>query len=302
MKFAVIIPTYNPGNAWLETVDAINAQVVKPDVVLIIDSSSRDDSVTISIDAGFQVKVIKQSLFNHGGTRNMAIDMCPDCEFVVFMTQDAVLVDSGSINNLLAPFSDDNVAAVCGRQLPKKSASLIEAHARLYNYSEGSNVRSILDRDMFGLKTAFLSNSFAAYRVSTLKEVGCFPEGVIFGEDMYVAAKLLEANHKIAYAADTCVYHSHHYSIWQEMKRYFDMGVFHSNESWIREGFGCVEGQGVKFVISELKYLLKNAFWLVPGGLLRTMMRYVGFRFGLICDVMPLYLNRILSMNKGYFK
>ncbi len=69
----------------------------------------------------------------------------------------------------------------------------------------------------------------------------------------------------------------------------------------IREGLGSAEGEGIKFVASELKYLSKHAFWLVPGGLLRTVMRYIGFRFGLIYNMLPLSLNRLLSMNKGYF-
>jgi len=301
MSFAVIVPTYNPGEVWLESVNALNSQALKPDEVLIIDSDSRDGSVSISVKAGYRVETIDQLQFNHGGTRNMAVDLCSDCEFVVFLTQDAVLTDSNSLKEILAPFSDSNVTAVCGRQLPGKSAAPIETHARLYNYSERSDVRSISDKNRLGLKTAFLSNSFAAYRVSALKEVGCFPEKVIFGEDMYVAAKMLKVGYKIAYAADACVYHSHQYSVFQEMKRYFDMGVFHSSEPWIRRELGGAEGQGVKFVVSEFKYLLKYAFWLIPEGLFRTMLRYIGFRLGLMSSVLPLSLKRKLAMNKGYF-
>jgi GT2 family glycosyltransferase len=301
MNFTVIIPTYNPGEAWSESVSALDAQIVKPAEVLIVDSASRDGSVSVSVYAGYRVETIDQLQFNHGGTRNMAVDLCSDCEFVVFLTQDAVLADSHALEKILAPFSDSNVTAVCGRQLPRKLAAPIETHARLFNYSEESVVRSINDKDKFGLKTAFLSNSFAAYRVSALKEVGGFPEKVIFGEDMYVAAKMLKIGYKIAYAADACVYHSHQYSVLQEMKRYFDMGVFHSSEPWIRRELGGAEGQGVKFVVSEFKYLLKHAFWRIPEGLLRTMSRYTGFRVGLMGGVLPTWLNRKLAMNKGYF-
>ena len=301
MNFVVIIPTYNAGETWVESVRAINSQVVKADEVLIIDSGSRDDSVSISVDAGFRVEPIEQSLFDHGGTRSMAVDMCPPCEFVVFLTQDAVLADADSIKNILAPFSDTNVSAVCGRQLPRKSSLPIEAHARIYNYSEESSVRSLRDKNKFGLKTAFLSNSFSAYRVSTLKELGGFPVNVIFGEDMYVAAKMLGAGVKIAYAAEACVYHSHYYTIWQEMQRYFDMGVFHAREPWIRQELGAAEGEGLKFVNSELHFLLQNAFWQIPEGLMRTFVRYAGFRLGLIEHILPLWFKRLIAMNKGYF-
>jgi len=116
-----------------------------------------------------------------------------------------------------------------------------------------------------------------------------------------VAAKMLNAGYKIAYAADACVYHSHNYSLIQEMKRYFDMGVFHAREPWIRKELGGAEGEGVKFVISEFRYLLKNAFWRIPEGILRTLLRYTGFRLGLMEKKLPIWLRKRLAMNHGYF-
>ena len=41
------------------------------------------------------------------------------------------------------------------------------------------------------MKTAFNSNSFAAYRRKALKDVGGFPINTILSEDMYVTAKML---------------------------------------------------------------------------------------------------------------
>jgi len=117
-----------------------------------------------------------------------------------------------------------------------------------------------------------------------------------------VAAKMLKAGYKIAYAAGACVYHSHDYSLFQEMKRYFDMGVFHANEPWIRQELGGAEGEGLKFVISEMKYLLENAFWRIPEGMLRTILRYTGFRLGLMEKKLPFWLKKRLAMNHGYFK
>ena len=60
MNFTAIIPTYNPGYVWLKCVEALNSHVIKPDQALIIDSGSQDGSVSIPIDAGFQVKSIKR--------------------------------------------------------------------------------------------------------------------------------------------------------------------------------------------------------------------------------------------------
>ena len=301
MSFALIVPTYNPGKSWADCIQAIKSQKLVPDEILIIDSGSIDSAVAESVNAGFEIKVIDPASFDHGGTRKMAVSLCSRYDFVVFMTQDAVLHDENALQHIIEPFSDNKVAAVCGRQLPRQGATSIEAHARLYNYSTQSFSRTFDDRYEFGLKTAFISNSFAAYRISALNEVGGFPENVIFGEDMYVAAKLLSCGYRIAYSADACVYHSHHYSLLQEMRRYFDMGVFHSREPWVRQELGGAEGEGLKFVQSEFKYLLKYAFWKIPEGILRTLFRYVGYRLGLLEKSLPVWLKKSLAMNKGYF-
>jgi len=302
MRAAVIAPTFNAGPAWSEWISALLATGINVNDVYIIDSGSIDNTVQQSSDAGFNIKRIESSAFNHGGTRQLAVTSIADYDFVVFLTQDAVLYDPDSIQNIISPFDDEQVGAVCGRQLPALNAGAIEAHARLSNYPETSITHSINDVDEKGLKAAFLSNSFAAYRVSALNAVGGFPEHVIFGEDMYVAAKLLKSSWKIAYAADACVYHSHNYSIFQEMQRYFDMGVFHAREPWLRTEFGKAESQGLKFVKSELRHLAKYAIWRIPEALLRTIFRYTGFKLGLVEQAIPKKLKALLSMNSGYFR
>ena len=297
----LVCPTLNPGKMFEVWLDAVTCQKEKPAALLIIDSSSNDGSVEKAKQAEFEVVIIPREEFSHGGTRQWAIDNKLECEYIIFLTQDAIL-DDGALLAVLSAFDDSKVGAICGRQLPHHNATCIEAHSRLYNYPEVSRTSTIQDTERLGLKVAFLSNSFAAYRRDALQSVGGFPDNVIFGEDMYVATKMLMAGHKIAYAADACVYHSHDYSLWQEMKRYFDMGVFHAREPWIRQELGSAEGEGIKFVLSELKYLMKHAFWRIPEAFLRTILRYTGFRLGLLEKRIPLKLKRLFAMNKGFFK
>jgi len=301
LNVLLVCPILNPEPLFDEWQAALGGQNYPLFHTLIIDSGSVDGTVEKAVNAGFLVKQINQSEFNHGATRQQAVNNADDFDLVVFLTQDAILASPDAIKSILHPFNDTQVTAVCGRQLPRKKANPIEAHARLFNYGIRSFTRSMDDVKHYGLKTAFISNSFAAYRISALQEVGGFPNNVIFGEDMYVAAKMLKAGYKIAYAADACVYHSHGYKLLQEFRRYFDMGVFHAREPWIRQQFGGAEGEGLKFVISEMKYLFKHAFWRIPAGLLRKVFGYIGFRLGLIENRLPVWLKRKLAMNKGYF-
>ena len=85
------------------------------------------------------------------------------------------------------------------------------------------------------------------------------------------------------------------------MKRYFDMGVFHARDPWIRHTLGGAEGEGLKFVLSELKYLLRRARWRMPESVLRAALRYTGFRLGLVEARLPVFVKRRLVMNKGFF-
>lgn len=301
-RFSVVVPTRNAGALWEEWIVALKSTGILAEDVYIIDSESEDDTVRMSKDAGFNVKSIAKKEFDHGGTRDMALGLVDNYDYVIFLTQDAIIYSADSLENLLLPMKDPCISAVCGRQLPRDGAGVIEAHARLYNYAATSTIRRSEDIKRFGLKTAFISDSFAAYRLSVLKEIGGFPHSVIFGEDMYIATKMILAGYAISYRSDARVFHSHEYSFREEFKRYFDMGVFHAREPWIRQELGGAEGEGVKFVVSEFKYLLKNAFWRIPEGVVRTLFRYTGFRLGLVEKCLPQWLKRRLAMNKGYFK
>ena len=171
-EYAVIVPILNGGEVWQRVVHSIQNQQPKPGRVLVIDSGSTDGSDLLALDAGFNLIRIPKAEFDHGGTRQMAVVNCRDFPFLVFLTQDAELVDSDALAHLLTAFDDASVGVAYGRQLPRLGADAIEAHARLFNYPDCSSIRSIHDVPRFGIKTAFSSNSFAAYRHEALLAAG----------------------------------------------------------------------------------------------------------------------------------
>jgi rhamnosyltransferase len=300
-KVALCVPTLNAGASWARWLAAWATQLARPHT-LVIDSGSTDATPALASAAGIEVCSIPRTSFNHGGTRQLAVGMLPEAEFVVFLTQDAILATPHSISQLLAAFDDPQVGAVCGRQLPHPDAGPIGAHARRFNYPDASSVRSSADISALGIKTAYLSNSFAAYRKSALMSVGGFPGDVIFGEDMCVAARMLLSGWKIAYRADAAVHHSHDYGMRQEFQRYFDIGVLHAREPWLLEKLGKPEGEGVRFVRSETAWLLKHAPHLLPSAWLRTLLKLTGYRLGKAESCLPLWLKRRLGMLHGYWK
>lgn len=297
----VIIPIYHPDEKFIELLNMIKKQTISDIPVLIIDSGSDKRWCKATHGLNWQLKEIESKDFNHGGTRQMGIDMCPGKEIIVFLTQDAILADEYSIENLVRAFDDIGVGCAYGRQLPHKDANVFAAFARLHNYSDKSYVRSYEDRDKYGMKTAFISNSFAAYRKTAMEKVGGFPSNVILSEDMYVAAKMLMSGWKVSYVAEAKVYHSHNYTIWQEFKRYFDIGVFHARESWIRKNMGEAEGNGKNFVGNEIKYLLDRNPFFICEMIVRDGMKFLGYRLGIEEYILSDAFKRNISMNWRFF-
>jgi len=219
------------------------------------------------------------------------------------MTDDAIPVDYDAIKNLVSIFDvDKKVGCAYGRQLPRKNTAVLEAHARLFNYKHESLMFSYEDRKKYGIKTCFNSNSFAAYRKEALLEVGGFPQHIVIGEDMYVAAKMLMQGWKVAYRADAKVYHSHNYSFTQEFKRYFDIGVFHHENLWILENFSAAYGEGLKYVRSEIKHCFaQHAYLCLFKSLAHLCAKFLGYNLGKHYKLFAPKIRKKFSMSSNYW-
>lgn len=276
---SIIVPTYNAGTEFKNFCEIITKQTANIKQVLVIDSSSTDQTVDVAKSFGFDVEIIGKSNFGHGKTRQYALEKI-NTEIAVFLTQDALLYDEFAVENLVKCLtSDDKIAAVYGRQIPYLDTGILGRFARLYNYPKFSKINTFEERKVKGIKTAFLSDSFAAYKKSLLMQIGGFPKHVNFGEDTYVAAKFLMEDYKTAYCAEAKVYHSHDYTLSQEYKRNKEIGKFHKQEKWLLETFGKAEAEGLKFVVNEAKYLVKNGkFYYLPVAFLHNVVKYFGYK------------------------
>lgn len=302
LNTGLCIPTYNAGKNLDQLLPILSQIRHLFSHIIIIDSGSQDQTVKRFRAEGYTVHEIPSNEFDHGDTRQRVVDCMEDCEAVIFLTQDAIPVSAGAIHSLLSVFDDPKIAIAYGRQLPRPGAKPIEAHARLFGYPAQSRIKSKGSIPEIGLRAAVVSNSFAAYRRSILLKLGGFPKGTLFGEDTLTGAKVILAGYKIAYVGDAEVYHSHDYSLLQEFRRYFDNGVFYSREKWILEAFGSAEGSGKAYVLSEIKYLLKTAPWLLPLSAITVLIKYLGYRIGAIEKRLPASWKLHLSMNKSFWR
>ena len=70
----------------LTWIGAIKSQSLKPDKILVIESGSKNDTISLSQRAGFQIQVLYPGEFSNGGTRKRAVLRNQKHEFVVFHT------------------------------------------------------------------------------------------------------------------------------------------------------------------------------------------------------------------------
>ena len=188
---SMVIPTLNPGSAFKAIIDSILSQTMVPDEIIIVDSSSDDGSI----------------------------------DFVILMTQDALLYDKYSIEHLVDAITrDDRIGVVGGRQIAYPDAKKAEKLIREFNYPDKSSVWDKSSIRELGIKAFMISDVFAIYRKSAYLECGGFDYPILTNEDMLMAQKFLDHGYEVGYEASACVYHSHDNSLRQEYVRNRNIG------------------------------------------------------------------------------
>jgi rhamnosyltransferase len=279
-RVAVILTTWNSERFFDMFPEPLLGQGIKPEQVLVVDSESKDRTVEMARSFGFSVYQSPRREFNHGGTRALAATLVPWAEILAYTTPDAIMASPDTLATLVAAFEDPKIGAVYGRQVPHVDADPFACHACAFNYPERSLVRDYDSIKTLGFKAIFFSNNLGAFRRTALEAVGNFPPSIITAEDTCVAAKLMMSGWKTAYVAEAAVRHSHNQTLRQLFRRYFDTGVLHERESWLRENYGEPSGEGMRFVRSEIAWVRKKNPLLVPMVFLRTAAKYFGYRLG----------------------
>ncbi|MEM6429708.1 MAG: hypothetical protein AAF708_10750, partial [Deinococcota bacterium] len=189
--------------------------------------------------------------------------------------------------------------------LAPEGVSVLEQFARAFNYPDTSRTKTWDDLSELGIKTFFLSNVASAFLRVPFEEVGGFPERTILNEDMLITASLLNAGYAARYVAEAAVWHGHNYSISDQFKRYFDIGVSISQADSLPKDLSS-SGEGLRFVRGQLAYVWqKIGVQGLAGPLARVMVesaaKWLGFQLGQAESIVPMWLKRRLSMHRSFW-
>jgi rhamnosyltransferase len=207
--------------------DAVRRQRVDESVEIVaVDSRSTDGSADLLARSVDRLVSIDSGAFNHGLTRNLAIEQTRG-DLVVLLVQDAVPASEIWLSRLIAPLrADDRVAATFARQLARLDAGRITRE-----YLRDAPINSDIARTLSPLsheELARLDPMRRLARCSFDNVCSCIRRSVwsaipfreaTIGEDVEWARDVLIAGHRIQYVPDAVVFHSHDRSPGHELRR-----------------------------------------------------------------------------------
>jgi len=224
---SVVIPTCNGAATLPALVDALSRQRVDFSFeVVAIDSGSTDGSAELLRGRADRLIAIPAGTFDHGATRNLAIEQSRG-DLIVLMVQDAVPASDTWLGALTAPLrADAGLAGTFARQIPRPDASAI-TRRYLDVWAGGSAaprtmaVASAAEFDSLApparLERCTFDNVCSCIRRSVWLSHPFRPTPI--AEDLEWARDVLLAGHRLAYTPDAAVIHSHDRSAQYEFAR-----------------------------------------------------------------------------------
>ena len=312
---SVILPTYRPGAEVLGLIGELEHQSVMPERLVIINTEEEPESGTPYWDALVEadtdhilekydniiLKHVAKRDFDHGGTRNMGVAMT-DSSYFLMITQDAMPRDHRLIATLMGALEGDpEAAAAYARQYPRSDCGLEERYLRKFNYPSDPARKTASDLPRLGIKTYFCSNVCAMYVRDIFDTLGGFPEPSIFNEDMVYAGRAVQQGYAIHYVPEAGVIHSHNYTLRQQFKRNFDLGVSQTDHPEIFSGISS-ESEGRRMVGQTVRHFMHiGKGHLVIHYLVMCASRLAGYRLGRSYRVLPRGVVLHSTMNRAYW-
>ncbi|MGH2812303.1 MAG: glycosyltransferase, partial [Actinomycetota bacterium] len=318
-RATVAILTYNAGGGFQEVLDAVSSQETPFEYeVLVIDSGSSDGTVEIAKLHRTRLIQISNEEFQHGRTRNLAMEMASG-EFVVFLTHDATPASPFWLRELISCFEGDpKVAAAFGPHLPRPGTDPIVARELLHHFQNfGPKDRPTVHEIAPGPEgmaeyrareahLGFFSDVNGCLRRSAWAEIPY--RELDYAEDQRMGRDLLEAGYKIVYCPAAPVYHSHSYGLREYFRRMYDeftgllIAVGYKEDRSLLGVFreGIASGARDAAFVRSLHYLGPRARWrFAYRGAARALLRRLAAYLAVRHARTPRWARRRLSLEGG---
>lgn len=256
---SIIILTKNAGNNFRLLLDRIFSQESSYQYeVLMIDSGSSDNTLTIAQEFPVKTIQIRPEEFHHGRTRNLGAQLS-SADILVYITQDALPLGSDWLQKLVDNFKEPDVAMVCGRQIAWETSKPPERFFYAHHFPD-HRIKVTPGAADYYHDNIFISNVNSAIRKNVWQQFR-FSEKVIVAEDKEFAKRLLFAGWTIIYEPGAAVYHAHDLSLGSAFHRAARFGIALSqgagglprSKNWVIHRLG--------YLVEEARYIVHNKEW-----------------------------------------
>lgn len=223
----VVIPTYNAGPEFAWLLRKLRGQKGLRELqIVIVDSGSTDETVSLARAADCTVVEIPQSEFSHSGTRNLGAEHATS-DYLLFMVQDAYPIGQYWALGMLRYLRDhanEGLVAVSCSELPRSDSdviyhSMIDTHYRFLGCHDNDRLGRFVGTDHMTLR-----------QQGQLSDVACLIRRDIFeqyryqgdyGEDLNLGMRIIRDGQAVAMLASVKVVHSHNRPAYYYLKRSF---------------------------------------------------------------------------------
>lgn len=279
MDISIICPIYN-GERYIEGLyyKILNQKRVNIVEIKFILTESKDRSEEILKKLNLSYDKILPKDFSHSLVREKA-GFEAKGDILVFITQDIKIDNDNWLYELVKGIEYGECEAAFSRQIAYESHT-VERYTRETNYPEESRIVTKEDVNTLGLMAFFFSDASSAILKDTfLKLNGYDNKNLPTNEDMYFAYKLIMSGHRIKYAANSVVIHSHEFSFKETFKRYKDIGKFFKENTYLNEYSANDRGISVfLYIVKRIKE--EKKLYLLPSVFMNFVARFIGMKIG----------------------
>jgi rhamnosyltransferase len=210
--FSIVIRTLNEERHLKELLSSIATQDLSGDhyEVIIVDSGSTDNTLSIAREFNCHIKHIAREEFSFGRSLNIGCESA-NGEFIVIVSGHCVPLNKDWLRTLCQPLIEGIAQYAYGRQYAGHNSNYSESRVFDKHFPEQSKIPQ---------EGFYCNNANSALCRQTWEEFR-FDESLTGLEDMELAQRVTKQGGKIAYAADAGVYH-YHYENWKQVRRRFE--------------------------------------------------------------------------------
>lgn len=288
-QVSVVVLTKNAGEQLAGVLTSLTEQIIDcPYEVLVIDSTSSDETIKIAKQFPITIYQIPACEFGHGRTRNISA-VLSNGDVLVFISQDALPCSKNWLHEHVKNIKDDCCAGVFGRQIPRPEARPTDEFSYSRDYPDEDFTVDLENAHQYNV--IFSDVNAALKRLLLVKFP--MPDDIIVCEDVYWASKVIREGYYIKYCSNASVMHSHHYSLRTIFKLSFDEGAGHVGAYSTNRLLGSTSRRRFR---EKIFHLMRHAQvgWMAYA-MVADALRFTGMFLGMHHESLPLPVKRRLS-------